>query len=68
MDKCGMPYSRSCFYKIDKRWIDNTEYKNEEFVKCKKKRKRLLKNKQADAFVRNEGTQYKLRQFYRSEK
>ena len=44
------------------------EYKNEEFVKCKKKRKRLLKNKKADAFVRNEGTQYKLRQFYGSEK
>ena len=28
MDKCGMPYSRICFYKIDKRWINDTEYKN----------------------------------------
>ena len=44
MDKCGMPYW-SCFYKIDKRRINNTEYKNEEFVKYKRKEERSLKNK-----------------------
>ena len=38
MDKCGMSYPRSCFYKIDKRRINNTEYKNEGFVKCKRKK------------------------------
>ena len=64
-----MSYSRSCFYKIDKRQLNNTEYKNKEFVKCKRKKKRSLKNKQADAFVRDkEGIQYKSGQFYGSEK
>ena len=67
MDKCGVPYSRS-FYKINKRRINNTEYKNEEFVKCKRKKERSLKNKQADTFVRDEGIQYKSGQFYSSEK
>ena len=51
MNKCGMPYSRSCFYKTDKRRINNAECKDEEFVKCKRKKERSLKNKQADAFV-----------------
>ena len=67
MDKCGVPYSRS-FYKINKRRINNMEYKNEEFVKCKRKKERSLKNKQADTFVRDEGIQYKSGQFYSSEK
>ena len=44
------------------------EYKNEEFVKCKRKKERSLKNKQADTFVRDEGIQYKSGQFYSSEK
>ena len=66
MDKCGMSYSRSCFYKIDKKQINNTEYKNEDFVKCNRKKEKSLKNKQADAFVRDEGIQYKSAQFYDS--
>ena len=68
MDKCGMPYSRSCFYKIYKRRINNTEYKNEEFVKFKRKKERSLKNKQANVFVRDKGIHYKSGQFYGSEK
>ena len=39
MDKCGMLYS-SCFYKINKRQINNTECKNNEFVKCKRNKDR----------------------------
>ena len=61
-----MPYSRS-FYKIYKRRINNTEYKNE-FVKCKRKKERSLKNKQADGFVKDKEIQYKSGQFYGSEK
>ena len=41
---------KKCFYKTY-----NAEYKNEELVKCKRKKKRSLKNKQADAVVRDEG-------------
>ena len=61
-----MSYSRSCFCKIDKKQINNAEYKSEDFVKCKRKKERSLKNKQADAFVRDEGIQYKSAQFYGS--
>ena len=37
-------------------------------MKCKRKKERSLKNKQPDAFVRDEGMQYKSGQFYGSAK
>ena len=55
------------FIKFIRGEINNTEYKNE-FVKCKRKKERSLKNKQADGFVRDKGIQYKSGQFYGSEK
>ena len=55
------------FIKFIRGEINNTEYKNE-FVNCKRKKERSLKNKQADGFVRDKGIQYKSGQFYGTEK
>ena len=60
--RCKLPYlicSLPSFPCIDNRRIANTHYREQDRVKYNRKKEQRALNKQADAFVRKEGIQYK---------
>ena len=67
LKECGLMIStetRDIFRRIDYIRIMDSDYKSLDATKFRRKKKRRSKNKQADAFVRDEGIQYSSGHFH----